>query len=82
MLLAAPPFLSFINRGDQNALAAVYTLAPAVFFGSLSAVYRGYYEGLGDMRPTAFSEVAEAVCKACHRPFGFVLCHAPSHGGI
>ena len=63
MLLAAPPFLSFINRGDQNALAAVYTLAPAVFFGSLSAVYRGYYEGLGDMRPTAFSEVAEAVCK-------------------
>lgn len=63
MLLGSAPFLAFINRADQNALPAVYVLAPAVFFGSLSAIYRGYYEGLGDMRPTAFSEVAEALCK-------------------
>ncbi len=63
MILGAAPFLAFINSGDQNALPAVYALAPAVLFGSLSAIYRGYYEGLGDMRPTAFSEVAEALCK-------------------
>lgn len=63
MLIGAAPFLALINSGDQNALPAVYALAPAVFFGSLSAIYRGYYEGLGDMRPTAFSEVAEAICK-------------------
>lgn len=63
MLFGAAPFLALVNSGDQNALPAVYALAPAVFFGSLSAIYRGYYEGLGDMRPTAFSEVAEALCK-------------------
>ena len=53
MALGAAPFLALINRGDQNALPAVYVLAPAVLFGSMSAIYRGYYEGLGDMRPTA-----------------------------
>ena len=63
MALGAAPFLALINRGDQNALPAVYVLAPAVLFGSMSAIYRGYYEGLGDMRPTALSEVAEAACK-------------------
>ena len=32
MLIGAAPFLALINSGDQNALPAVYALAPAVFF--------------------------------------------------
>ncbi len=63
MLFGSAPFLSFVNEADQNALPAMLVLAPAVFFGALSAIFRGYYEGLGDMRPTAFSEVAESFCR-------------------
>ena len=63
MLFGSAPFLSFVNEADQNALPAMLVLAPAVFFGALSAIFRGYYEGLGDMRPTALSEVAESICR-------------------
>lgn len=46
-----------------NALAPVLALAPAILFACLGAVYRGYYEGLQDMVPTAASEVVEALVK-------------------
>ena len=38
-------------------------LAPAILFSCLTAIYRGYYEGLRNMYPTAISEITEAVCK-------------------
>lgn len=49
--------------GNPNALAPVLALAPAILFACLGSVYRGYYEGLRDMVPTAVSEVAEALVK-------------------
>jgi stage V sporulation protein B len=64
MLLAARPYTEFVLRSNaQNALPAIYAIAPAVFFASLMSIYRGYYEGLRNMTPTAISEVIEAVCK-------------------
>lgn len=41
----------------------MFCLAPAILFSCLSSVYRGYYEGMSNMYPTAISEVMEAIFK-------------------
>ena len=63
MAFGARPYLEYANRSDMNALPAVYVLAPAVLFSALAAIYRGYYEGLRNMAPTAVSQVVEALFK-------------------
>ena len=64
MLLLAKPYTQFTMRGNaQNALPAIYAIAPAAFFASMMSIYRGYYEGLRNMTPTAVSEVIESFCK-------------------
>lgn len=47
--------------GNENALPCMLALAPAILFSCLSAIYRGYYEGLRNMAPTAISEILEAL---------------------
>ncbi len=44
-------------------LVAMMVLAPTIFFGCLVSIYRGYFEGLRNMTPTAVSEVIEAFSK-------------------
>ncbi len=61
MLVGAPFYVQAI--GNPGALPAMYFLAPAILFSCLMAIYRGYYEGLSNMYPTALSEIIEAVCK-------------------
>lgn len=34
-------------------------LAPAIAFVSASAVFRGYFAGLNDMKPTSYSQIIE-----------------------
>lgn len=65
MLALSKPYTYFVLRGSnaQAALPAIYAIAPAVFFASMMSIYRGYYEGLRNMTPTAISEVIEAVSK-------------------
>ena len=64
MLILARPYTQFAMRGNaQNALPAIYAIAPAAFFASMMSIYRGYYEGLRNMTPTAISEVIESFCK-------------------
>ena len=46
-----------------NAAMAIRVIAPAVFFVAVMCAYRGYYQGQGDMMPTAVSQVIEASCK-------------------
>ena len=70
MLLLARPF-SVYSIDSPEAAAAVAMIAPAVFFGCITAVERGYYEGMSNMYPTAFSQVAEGVIKA---GAGLLLC--------
>lgn len=48
---------------NPNAIYAMFALSPAILFSCLSSIYRGYYEGLRNMFPTAISEVIEATCK-------------------
>ena len=60
--LLAKPF-SVYSVNSPQAAAAVAMISPAVFFGCITAVERGYYEGLSNMYPTALSQVAEGVVK-------------------
>ncbi len=62
MTLFAPFYCETIID-SPHALAPVLALAPAILFACLGSVYRGYYEGLQNMAPTAVSEVAEALVK-------------------
>lgn len=62
MTLLAPLYCGSVI-GNSNALYPMLALAPAILFACVGSVYRGYYEGLRNMTPTAVSEVVEAVVK-------------------
>lgn len=63
IFIAALPFANFIANTPES-LPAMLIIAPSALFCSVTAVYRGYYEGLSDMTPTAVSQIVEAVVKA------------------
>ena len=69
VFLLAAPFSRF--SGSPQAWLAVAMIAPAVLFGCLTAVERGICEGMSNMYPTAFSQVAEGVVKVAA---GLLLC--------
>ncbi len=63
-------FLMFIGAGqfamlikNDGAALSIMALSPAVFFLCMMSAYRGYYQGLRNMVPTATSQVIEAVVK-------------------
>ena len=58
--LAGP--ISRANSGGDSYLCLL-GIAPALFFVCLSSVLRGYFQGLGNLRPTAVSGVIEAFGK-------------------
>lgn len=62
LLAAAYPYLLFIG-GNQGALLGIVVIAPCILFCCIMSTYRGYYEGLCNMTPTAVSQVIEAVGK-------------------
>lgn len=70
MLLLAYPFCVYVN-GSPETVPSVLAIAPSVFFGCVTSVYRGYYEGLRNMFPTAVSQTLEGVVKLCA---GLALC--------
>ena len=52
--------------GKPQCFLAVFVMSPAIFFVCVSSSYRGYYEGLRNMYPTAWSQISEALAKlAC-----------------
>ncbi len=54
----------FANAIDNPAAKlAVFAMAPAVLFCCVMSVYRGYYQGLRNMNPTAVSQVLESLVK-------------------
>lgn len=53
------------GAGLPSAVYAILVMAPAIFFSCLMATYRGYYEGLRNMIPSAVSEVVEVLAKLC-----------------
>ncbi len=48
-----------VNR--LNAQYAMKAIAPALFFVPIMAAYRGYFQGMQNMKPTAVSQVSEQL---------------------
>jgi stage V sporulation protein B len=44
-----------------KAYLAITALAPAVLFTSIASAYRGYFQGRGNMNPTAVSQILEQI---------------------
>ena len=63
---------------DSLAAPAIRTLGPAVLFVCLTSAIRGYTQGLGDMTPTAVSQMTESAGKLV---IGLALCLVLLHRG-
>ncbi len=61
MFFASKQFSVMIE--SPNSYVAIMMMAPAIFFSCIMASYRGYYEGLRNMIPTAVSQVVEVLAK-------------------
>ena len=61
MFFGAEQLAAFMN--NRLAYLPIRALAPAVFCVCLLACMRGYTQGQGNMKPTAVSQVLEALCK-------------------
>lgn len=49
--------------GQAKASQGIFAMAPAVLIVCICSAYRGYTEGLSDMRPTSVSQVVETLFK-------------------
>lgn len=56
------PF-SRLTDSSGKGIYALAAMTPSVIFCCVMSSYRGYYQGLNNMLPTAVSELAEALCK-------------------
>lgn len=63
IMLFGSKFLAGTVCNNPGAFLPVIILSPAVFFLCITSAYRGYYQGLRNMYPTAISQVIEAVVK-------------------
>lgn len=59
MLIFARPLSNALHY--KEAYLSLLTLAPAILFTSIASAYRGYFQGRGNMTPTAVSQVLEQV---------------------
>lgn len=62
LIICAYPYASEIAK-MADAVPCIFVIAPSIFFGCAASAYRGYYEGMNNMKPTAVSQVIEAVLK-------------------
>ena len=58
----APYYADYI--GQQGVIAPLRVLAPTIFVFSVMGVIRGYFQGHGNMVPTAISQVIEQIVNA------------------
>lgn len=54
-------FLSERVFSNPKAYYAILAMGPAIFFVSILAAFRGYFQGMKDMAPTAASQVVEQL---------------------
>lgn len=57
----ARPFANLFS--NPNSYWSIVMISPAIFFCCIMASYRGYYEGLSNMTPTAITQVVEVIVK-------------------
>lgn len=86
MLISAPIYASLI--GSKEILYPTLALAPTVLFICMMSIYRGYYEGMRNMVPTAISEIVEALSKliiglsACYLVFHIAINEINNKGSL
>ncbi len=61
MLIFARPLSTWI--GNNEAFYCIIGIAPALFFICLASAMRGFCQGFEDMKPTAISQLIEALSK-------------------
>ena len=61
LLAVAFPYAKYI--ANMKSLKAILCVTPSIFLCCYMSAYRGYYEGLRNMVPTAVSQVIEALGK-------------------
>lgn len=61
MILLAKPF--FGATGHHDSVLAAYVIAPTLLFVCVCSAFRGYYQGLHNMYPTAIGQLIEAALK-------------------
>lgn len=59
MAVLATPIASFV--GNPKSALAIRALAPTILLTSVVSAYRGYFQGRGNMTPTAVSQVIEQI---------------------
>lgn len=62
MLLFAHP-IAIANSAGGKSFLSLCAIAPALLFISICSVYRGYFQGFQEMKPTAISEIIESFVK-------------------
>ncbi len=77
IVLIAYPYS--VSAGAVDALPAILTVAPSLFFCCIMSCYRGYYQGLRNMNPTSVSQVIEAAGKLI---FGYIFMNVVLLGGV
>ena len=65
---------------DSRAYYSIIALAPAVFFVTFLASFRGYLQGWQIMTPTAVSEIVEQLTRPLHAVRSGVRCRRCQHG--
>ena len=63
LLMALLSFPLAKLQGNYNAYLSYIALSPAVVFVCLISSFRGYFQGLMEMKPTAISQILEQVVK-------------------
>ena len=69
MLILSFPFVNLTDK-TGGSIYSIIAIAPSLLFCCVMSTYRGYFEGLRNMYPTAFSDVIEASCKLL---FGYTI---------
>ncbi|MGM0470874.1 MAG: stage V sporulation protein B [Bacillota bacterium] len=62
LIITARPIAENLLR-DSRAFYSILAIAPAIFFVSIMASYRGFFQGLQTMTPTAISQIVEQLVR-------------------
>lgn len=63
LLMFAGSFLFVRVIDNPNSLYSLLVMSPSIFFLCVMSIQRGYYQGLSNMKPTAISQIIEAMGK-------------------
>ena len=72
LIFFAKLFAQYVVKTPESAISII-AIAPAVFFVSLGAAFKGYFQGYKNMAPTAIYQIIESLTKLLGLVIVFVL---------